>query len=162
MAKFAVPLLPDRPRKRSRLAPEVSSEEFLSDCFHNEQINLARSQGNAHLSIVEPGSSHKDFGNLLCKVSEESKCLVNRHAKLAAKNLRVANKGQKDAAVATKAVADMPPTEDINDTEMTADPNADSAFTITKDSTDLTTTKSRVDTFLFCDGLEEGRSTDQI
>ena len=89
-AAFAVPLLPDRPRKRSRDDPEGPSADLRADRLHNERADFARSQGNAQSVIAEPKTSDKTFANLLRKVREAAKCLVNRHANLAASDSRAA------------------------------------------------------------------------
>ena len=97
---FAVPLLPDRPRKRSRDASEGPSAELRADRLHNERADFARSQANAQSVIAEASTSDKSFSNLLRKVSEAAKCLENRYAKLAATDQRANDKARADANAA--------------------------------------------------------------
>lgn len=101
---FAVPLLPERHRKRSHDAPDGPSEKLLTESLKNERVNFASSQGKAQLGIAESKSSEKVFGYILCKVSETAKCLVNRRAKLSATDVRWARKKWKVLAQRTMAL----------------------------------------------------------
>lgn len=107
---LSIPLLPERPRKRSQDAPDDLAVEVLADRLHNERVVFARSQANAQLGIGSPQSSKKVFTNLLQKVGEAAKCLVNRHAKMVATNYRAANKKEAEDATAAKAVRQPPAT----------------------------------------------------
>lgn len=70
--------------------------------MHNERVDFARSHANAQLGIGSTKSSDKAFENLLRKVGGAAKCLVNRLAKLAATDLRAANKALSHAPAASK------------------------------------------------------------
>lgn len=51
---FAIPLIPERPKKRIRDSTDGPSEKCFADCLHNE-----RSQGNSQLCISASTSSDK-------------------------------------------------------------------------------------------------------
>lgn len=74
---FAVPLMPERPKKRSRVSPDGSSKDVLADRLHNKRVDFTRSQGNAQLFIAASNASDKTFGNLLRNSSETAKYLLN-------------------------------------------------------------------------------------
>lgn len=48
---LAILLMPERPQKRSRVAPDIPSKEVLADRLRNKRIYFARSQKNAQLCI---------------------------------------------------------------------------------------------------------------
>lgn len=120
---LSVPFLPDRPRNRFRAAssaPEGPSKQLLAERLHNERLDFSRSQGNPQLGISQANSSDKAYAKLLRKVSEASKCLVNRHAKLEEMEMKIraANKDAADAAAATTAAAKTPPADSVEDADI--------------------------------------------
>ena len=135
---FAVPLLPDRPRKRSRDAPDGPSADLRADRLHNERADFARSQGNAQSVIAEAKTSDKTFSNLLRKVSETTKCLVNCHAKLSAIDTRSTKKDLADANQAAASAAEALSQTAAEDADMISDASGESIAT-TSDAPLLTT-----------------------
>lgn len=49
---FSIPLMPYRPRKRSRDSPDEKSGKTLAEGLHNGRIDFSRSQRNAYLCIT--------------------------------------------------------------------------------------------------------------
>lgn len=89
------------------------STDRLGSCFPTTSTTSvstsnARSQGNAKLVIAESNASGMVFGNLLRKISEAAKYLVDRHAKIEATDIRAANKEQAEDATASKAAPEAP------------------------------------------------------
>lgn len=62
---FAISLMSERPRKRSRGPLDGPSEEAIADCLRNERVDFVRSQSNNQLCIGASSSSDKTFCNLL-------------------------------------------------------------------------------------------------
>lgn len=125
--------MPARLSKRSRDSPEGPPEELIADRFHNECIDFARSQGKAKLYIAASHSSDKTFGYLLWKIKEAAKCLLNRHSKLSAADVRVTSVERAANATAVKAAADAQPVPSPTATEMVELTSLDSA-SITSDA----------------------------
>lgn len=133
------------------------SEDMLANRQQNEGVDFARSHGsNAQFGIAIPYSSKNVFGNLLPKVSEAAKFLVNRHAKPVAIDIRASIKLEADAAVTAKAADEARLTAttdtgelfvvvDATDADMSDAPNADTACTTTDLSADEENEESRDD-----------------
>lgn len=102
---FAIPLIPDCPRKRSRDAPYGPFKEVLADFLHNERVDLARSQSIDQVCIGASTSFDKPFANILRNFNETAKCLVNRHAKLSAADVRTASSVLSPSAAADVTAA---------------------------------------------------------
>lgn len=128
---FSVPLIPERSQKRSRDSPKEPPEKVLTYSLQSKRVDFARFQGNAQLCIVASNSSDKTYGNLLRKVSEAAKCLINRHDKLAKANVRTVRKAfavTADAATAAAAAVQDPT---LKKCPMVDEDRADSASTTT-------------------------------
>lgn len=118
---FAIPFIPDRPRKRSRDALNGPSKKVLADRLHNECADFLRSQSNAQFCIGASTFSDRSFANLFRKVNETAKCFENRHAKLTAEDVRAESSEQSQYAAADITAAAATPTHPPSDAKMADD-----------------------------------------
>lgn len=114
------------PPKSSYDAPDGPPEELLVDCLHSKRVDIARSQGNAHMGVSESNSSEKVFGNLLRKVGEAAKCLVNGHAKARRRRHSSREQGAGRGLCGSLAPAEASSKDNAKDAEMTDTAKSDS------------------------------------